>query len=101
MSSRRGLPPFGLLLFIASGVLGLAASIPLSAGLTRLAHDGRLAHEGVMADGKVDSLELVTYSTSQPGSGSVLSSGGGSRRAMRVNYSFRAADNVVYHGSQT
>jgi hypothetical protein len=88
-------------LLIASVVLGPAALIPFSMGVTLLRRDYRLAHDGAMVEGKVDGFEEVRYSTSQPGSHGVFSSGGGSKSVIRVNYSFRTADEVAHHDSQT
>ena len=43
MNPRRGVPPLGLVLLVASPVLGLVALVPFSMGVTHLRRDYRLA----------------------------------------------------------
>ncbi len=79
-------------MMVAGGVLGLAALIPFSMGVTYLKRDYRLAHDGASVQGTVDRLDQVSYATSQPG---------GTRTGTRVSYSFRGANDVMYHATET
>jgi Protein of unknown function (DUF3592) len=97
MNPRGGIPPLGLLLLVASIVLGPAALIPLSMGMTHLGRDYRLAHDGATVRGTVDRLEAFEYSASPPGGGGPFSSRRATETGIRVHYRFRAVNNVTYH----
>ncbi len=101
MNPRRGVPPLGLLLLVASPVLGLVALVPFSLGVTHLRRDYRLAHDGATVEGRVDRLEAFEYSTSPAGGGGPFSSRRGTETGIRVHYTFRAANDVAYQGTAT